>query len=786
MRFYLIIISCLLASSFLFSQNILFKGKVTDINSLSPVHGAYISIDGNFFFTNHDGVFRVVVKNPGTYQYKIGHLGYKSESGSITFESAGVVEQNYFLTPTLIEMDEVYVTSNRKERLLKSSPVSELLISSEQIEVKPFNTLADAVKSEAGVSLMRDGIWGTEMTIRGMSRQNVVALIDGARIETSTEQAARLSLIDMNSIERIEIVKGAASSSYGTGATGGIINIVSKTPRFNDEFYIDGNFSGGMSSANNSNTVSGGINAVSEIWALNLNGSYRKAADMETPRGDIKNSRYEDYGLSGTLSLIPFEGHQFDLKFQKMEAQDVGIPGGAPLFTNVSDVRYPIEKREMLSLNYRVVDLTSFLKRLNFSASKQYILRDVEVIPYAVQTVPKVRRVSVLKLTPGADHYFNSLRLDGDFIIFQGNILNAGIDFWSREYIGKRERFQKIETLDTLNNVTGVTEKIIGEKPLPDSRFHSLGFFVQDDYEVIKNKLSLSFGSRLDLIYVKGEETYNPDYEITNGVRNDNPPTAKLNWPSAEYNDESFSANLGGIYSIDENLSVTLNLGYAFRSPSLEERFQFIDLGNLVRLGNPYLAPEKGRFADFGIRYYTNELKIISSFFYNSIIDYVIEEPGTYEGRAARIKTNVGSARLYGFDLSGNYNVYDRIIVNATLSLVNGEDTKTNQYLPMIPPLNGSIGVSFRNDVCFNPAFSVEFYGWQKKVAHGEEMTSGYAVYNISVSSPAFKFNRSEVRMFAGIDNIFNKAYRNHLSTARGSVTIEPGRNIFFKANVAF
>lgn len=786
MRIYIFTLFLLSISFISFSQQVVINGTVTDAKTMAPVQSAYISFDNNIVLTNNDGHFKISLKNSGIYSYKAGRLGYKSITGTFAADTGGVMELNLTLTPTLIETDEVYVTSNRKERLLKSSPVSELLVSSDQLAAKPYNTISDAVKNEAGVSLLRDGIWGTEMTIRGMSRQNVVALIDGARIETSTEHAARLSLVDMSSIERIEIVKGAASSSYGTGATGGIINIVSRSPRFNDELMIGGNFSGGLSSANTSKSVSGGINISSEVWALNLNGSYRKASDMMTPRGIIKNSRYEDQGISAALSIIPFDGHLFELKIQRMKAIDVGIPGGAPLFTDISDVRYPVERRDMLSLNYRVMDITLFLKRLNFNVSRQYILRDVEVLPYVVQTVPKVKKVSVLKLTPGADHNFNSLRLDGDFTLFNDNILNAGVDFWAREYTGRRERHQKIETLDSLNNVTSVTYKITGEKPLPDSKFQSIGFFVQDDYEVIKNKLSISFGSRLDLIYVRGEETYNPDYEITNGLRNDNPSSAKLAWPFAEYNDESFSANLGGIYGFDENFSITLNLGYSFRSPSLEERFQFIDLGNLVRLGNPYLEPEKGRFADLGLRYYNTDLKIISSFFYNSIIDYVVEEPGLYEGRTARIKKNVGAARLYGFDISGNFNVYDNFLVNAAFSLVNGEDTKTNQYLPMIPPVNGSIGVSFKNDVYFNPSASLDFYGWQKKVADGEQITPGYAVYNASVSSPGYKFNRSVVRFFAGIDNIFNKAYRNHLSTARGSVTIEPGRSFYFKANVSF
>ncbi len=75
-----------------------------------------------------------------------------------------------------------------------------------------------------------------------------------------------------------------------------------------------------------------------------------------------------------------------------------------------------------------------------------------------------------------------------------------------------------------------------------------------------------------------------------------------LYWSSYNAHDISWSGNAGFIYSLNEQTDITFNFARSFRSPSLEERYQYIDLGNLVKLGDPNLKPEKGYFFDLGLR----------------------------------------------------------------------------------------------------------------------------------------------------------------------------------------
>nr|MCU0407160.1 TonB-dependent receptor [Ignavibacteriaceae bacterium] len=122
---------------------------------------------------------------------------------------------------------------------------------------------------------------------------------------------------------------------------------------------------------------------------------------------------------------------------------------------------------------------------------------------------------------------------------------------------------------------------------------------------------------RYDFINITAEKTLNPVYTITNGILNTTPPNQKVIWDSTDTNNSSYSANIGFIYSLLPSIDLTLGLGASFRSPSLEERFQYIDQGSVVRVGNPELKPEKGQSIDFGVRHYSDNLKILSSFFYS-------------------------------------------------------------------------------------------------------------------------------------------------------------------------
>ena len=781
----ILILALLLLTGNIFGQNVLLKGKVLDSKNGNIIQDAAVFISHKHkASTNNEGFYEIKEIPAGNYIIKVSRIGYKSLSIPVEIKS-GSEQKDFQLESSPIELDEVIVSTDRSEKYLRYSPYSELLVGKEKIESKSYQSVSDALQEEAGVSLLRDGVWGTDVSIRGLNRENIVTLIDGNRISTSTDIAARLSMINMNDIDRIEIIKGASSSIYGSGATGGIINVITKSPKLYDKYTLNGNITTGFNSVNNLSTIAGSVYNGNSLWSSKLSGSYRKARNIQTPSGELRNSQFEDYSFSGSVSILPIENQAFKIDYQLFKALNVGIPG-ASVFPDNADVRYPDEKRELISAGYEIQNISNVLYKLSARYSHQFIERNVENIPHTVQNIAAsgttpAKRVSVLKITPGADHNSNNIQVQGNLLLAEKNSLVLGFDYWDRSYSGHREKYQMIEVLNSQGGVVNTTNKTIEEKPLPDSKFKSYGVYAQNDAELLKDKLTLSIGARYDRIDVKGDKTLNPIYEITNGVINYSPSTQKVLWKEINTNNASYSGNIGLKYSFNPSLDLTLGAGISFRSPSLEERFQYIDQGSYVRVGNPDLKPEKGKSADLGLRFYTPGLKIVSSVFINYFNDLVTEIPGSYESRNAFIKTNIGEARMYGFDLRADYALFDDNIFHAALAYVKGDDITSNGDLPEIPPFSGNIGIKFHFLEQLSADFTTVIAGQQNKVAKGEPATPGYAYFNLYLETSSFKLSPVELRISAGVENIFDKEYRNHLSTTRGLLTTEPGRNIFIK-----
>ena len=395
----------------------------------------------------------------------------------------------------------------------------------------------------------------------------------------------------------------------------------------------------------------------------------------------------------------------------------------------------------------------------------------------------------MLSITPNARHYVNGAELQTEWKLSEKNTLIAGLDAWKRSIDSKREKNQKIEVFNTAgDSVVNTIYKTIGEKPIPDADFLNLGGYAQDEMKFFNDKLKVTVSARADNEKTTNSQAMNPVYEIVNGgARNYHPAGQVLLWNANDVNEWSYSGNIGLLYNLVKDVDVTFNFAKSYRTPGPEERYQFIDLGSYVRVGNPNLSAEKGLFYDLGMRIWKEKYNFIADVFLNTFTDQVVEIPGTFEGRSALVKTNIGKSRLYGFDMSFMYNFYKTFLGYMDLSYVRGEDTENNTDLPQMPPLNGTVGIRTSVLKYINLDLSSTLFAAQNKIAAGEISTPGYAVFNFYVSSmPLNISNFSHITLTAGIENILDKQYRNHLATNRGLITSEPGRNFFVKANIAF
>lgn len=321
----LLLLIFILISNVIFPQTHVVKINLLDPETKNSIQSANATLSEKYFSTSNNAGEIIFDKIPtGKYSLIISHIGYK-----VVYAIISVYSDTSFsiqLNPSNIRLNDVIVTSTKYQKNIKEIPYAVSIIDKSVIQKNPSITIADLLKSESGISLLRDGVWGTEVSIRGLNRANIVTLVDGNRIETSTDISARLSMIDLYDIEKIEVIKGAVSSLYGTGATGGIINIISKTGSYNSNFEVKASYSVGFNSVNN--LFANGLNvfASNETWLIKLSGSYRKAGNTKTPSGELPNSQFEDNSINSSIQFRPFDDHEIKLSFQRFKAFDVGIP----------------------------------------------------------------------------------------------------------------------------------------------------------------------------------------------------------------------------------------------------------------------------------------------------------------------------------------------------------------------------------------------------------------------------------------------------------------------------
>ena len=763
------------------------RGKVSAANGNTPLAEADIRIEGTSLgtMTNNQGIFVLEKVPAGKFNIIVTYLGYNLMKKSVEIEPNNEALVDFYLEQKILSTDKVVVTSTRYEKQLKDVSLPLTVVKANEIEKTSPITVSEALQTEPALSLARDGIWATQVNIRGLSRQNIVTLVDGNRIETSTNLAAGLSLIDVNNIERIEVIKGAASSLYGSGALGGVVNIISKSGYYADGFNLSGYVSNSYSSVNSGVSGNLALNISDSNWYTRWSVTARKAGNTQTPQGVLQNSQFQDNNVDAELGFRPSLNHELKLKYQRFYARDVGLPGGSAFPQNAT-VRYPEEGRSMYAAEYKISNIGKSLMALRLKYFHQFILRDVENIPNSIQLKydeNPSKRVQPLLIEPSAGHQTNGIQLQTDWYFARKHYLIGGIDLWQRTYTGRRIKNVKTEILDpadsTYTTVLKTTHTIIKEIPVPDSKYLSLGLYGQDEFNMMNNKLNWIIGGRVDLINVENKAVNNPVYIITNGNWNDSPPINSLaSFPADKADDLSWSSNLGLLFRFGQYVQFTATIARSFRSPSLEERYQYIELGANTYLGDPHLKPEQGNFIDAGIRIWRPAFSCTGDLFLNDLQNLVIDQQ---REENLYVKTNIGKARLFGFDLNTEFNFYDNLVLYGSAAYVRGKDLSGEADLPEIPPLNFKFGLKFPLTGYLNFNLLAYIYSDQKKVAPGELATPGYACYNFYLITRTLRVNGISGKFTFAVENIFDKAYRNHLSTIRGIYNLEPGRNIKFQ-----
>lgn len=203
---------------------------VTDKSTGNKVEGVTLSAkDGKILaLTDEVGIATFSIEQYPTTLIA-SHIAFKSSE--LIIEQAGQYTIN--LEPSPFTMEELVVTGQFEPQSVSKSVFKVRVIPSETIQSKGATRLQDVLNTELNIRFSNDPALGvSDMRMQGMSGQNVKILIDGIPVigRQGTTNAFDINQININTIERIEIIEGPMSTMYGADALAGVINIIMKKP----------------------------------------------------------------------------------------------------------------------------------------------------------------------------------------------------------------------------------------------------------------------------------------------------------------------------------------------------------------------------------------------------------------------------------------------------------------------------------------------------------------------------------------------------------------------------
>ncbi|MBN1183934.1 MAG: TonB-dependent receptor [Bacteroidales bacterium] len=304
------------------TQTMVIKGIVLDKDNNIPLTGANVVIMGTNkgTVTDQNGQFILSALSSTNCTLTVSYAGYVSEEKNIREGNDTLIR--FYMEEAYIDLNTVVITATRTEKKLKNVPVLTQVITAKQLEAVPRNNIQDILEAYVpDINYTRAG-FGTRMAMQDLDAKFILFLIDGERIAGELYGNIDYDRIDVNNIERIEIIRGASSSLYGSNAIGGVINIITKESTKKIEAHV-------TSRVSKYNDISSHINTG---FNLNKFGSQTEAGyktmdgyDLDDDPGYMTVHPYTSYIASQKFSYKPIEGLHMSIKgsYYTLERYDI-------------------------------------------------------------------------------------------------------------------------------------------------------------------------------------------------------------------------------------------------------------------------------------------------------------------------------------------------------------------------------------------------------------------------------------------------------------------------------
>lgn len=218
------------------------SGSITDQSS-TAIPWATVAIPSLNVGTTADSTGHFVLKDvpAGRWELEVKYLGYQPYTITIRTDGSTPKTQDIVLLDAGTSLDEVVVSGTMKEMSKLDSPVPVEVYTAKFFKSNPAPTVFDALQNINGVRpQLNCNICNTgDIHINGLEGPYTMVLIDGMPIVSGLSTVYGLSGIPQSLIERVEVVKGPASTLYGSEAVGGLINVITKNPRNTPILAVD-------------------------------------------------------------------------------------------------------------------------------------------------------------------------------------------------------------------------------------------------------------------------------------------------------------------------------------------------------------------------------------------------------------------------------------------------------------------------------------------------------------------------------------------------------------------
>ena len=277
------------------------SGIVTDRNN-EPLPGATVVVKELSTLgavANVDGHYELRLPDNKDYTLTATFVGYIDVSKKVSDKQEDVL--NFQLTESSTTLDQVVVTGTRTPKLLKDVPIVTRVISGLDIKRMDATNISDLLQTELpGIEFSYSMNQQTSLNMSGFGGNSVLFLVDGERLAGETLDNVDYSRLNMDNVQRIEIVKGAASSLYGSNAVGGVVNIISRESQEPWSVNVNGRYG-----AHNEQRYGGSIGFNAGRFNSMTNVQYTSIDAIDLSKG-TDNEEVGDYSMiygNSTLNI---------------------------------------------------------------------------------------------------------------------------------------------------------------------------------------------------------------------------------------------------------------------------------------------------------------------------------------------------------------------------------------------------------------------------------------------------------------------------------------------------